>query len=177
MKFLIPTEPDDTHAILTKLALENMGHYVRMFYTADLPTKQKNSVFIDEAQYQWKSADIDDCISDNHYDVVWWRRARKPFIPKSQVHPQDYKFVVRENTLFYESLTYNMAPHAWWVNPKDAANRANSKLLQLKTAVDSGFKIPLTLCSNDPQDIRYFLLKHEAEGVIYKPLCSNFWFE
>lgn len=177
MKFLIPTEPDDTHAILAKIALEDMGHPVRLLFTADQPTKQKNSVFIDKDSYQWKSSDKRDSILDNDYDVVWWRRARKPYLPKDMAHPDDHTFVTKENTLFYESLTNNMAPHAWWINTKEAANRANSKLLQLKVAIDCGMIIPTTLCSNDPLDIRYFLLKHEKEGVIYKPLCSNFWFE
>lgn len=177
MKFLIPTEPDDTHAILVKIALENKGHDVRLLFTADQPTKLKNSVLIDNDTYQWRSTDRYDSIVDNHYDVVWWRRARKPYLPKDITHPSDYKFVVRENTLFYESLTNNMAPNAWWINTKEAATRANSKLLQLKIAKECGMTIPTTLCSNDPQDIRYFLLKHEAEGVVYKPLCANFWFE
>ncbi|WP_019217965.1 hypothetical protein [Legionella tunisiensis] len=70
-----------------------------------------------------------------------------------------------------------MAPGAWWVNSKEAATRANSKLLQLKIATQCGMIIPTTLCSNDPKDIRYFLLKYEEEGVIYKSLCANFWFE
>jgi glutathione synthase/RimK-type ligase-like ATP-grasp enzyme len=177
MKFLIPTEPDDTHAILTKIGLESMGHEVRFLFTADQPTKLKNSVLIDNDSYQWRSTDKYSSIVDNHYDVVWWRRARKPYLPKDITHPSDYKFVVRENVLFYEALTNNMAPNAWWVNTKDAATRANAKLLQLKLASECGMTIPTTLCSNDPQDIRYFLLKHEANGVIYKPLCTNFWFE
>ena len=177
MNFLIPTEPDDTDAILVKLALERMGHYVKLLFTADQPTKQKNSAFIDNKSYRWKSSDNYDSFFDNDYDVVWWRRARKPFLPKDTIHPEDYKFVIRENSLFYESLTYNMAPNAWWINTKEAANRANFKLLQLKIASQCGMAIPTTLCSNDPKEIRYFLLKHESEGVIYKPICSNFWFE
>jgi len=177
MKFLIPTEPDDTHAILTKLALENMGHNVRFIFTADQPTILKNSILIDNDTYQWRSTDRYDSVVDNDYDVVWWRRARKPYLPNDLANPNDYKFVVRENMLFYESITNNMAPKAWWINPKEAATRANSKLLQLKIATECEMTIPTTLCSNDPQDIRYFLLKHEAEGVIYKPLCPGFWFE
>ena len=177
MKFLIPTEPDDTHAILAKIALENKGHEVRFMFTADQPTKLKNSVLIDNYTYLWRSTDKYDSFLDNDYDVVWWRRARKPHLPKDATHPGDYKFVARENALFYESVTNNMAPNAWWVNTKEAANRANSKLLQLKLATECGMNIPTTLCSNDPQDIRYFLLKHEEDGVVYKPLCSNFWFE
>ena len=177
MKFLIPTEPDDTHAIFVKLALESMGHEVRLLFMADQPTKLKNSVSIDNDTYQWKSTDKYDSVIDNEYDVVWWRRARKPHLPKDSMHPSDYKFVARENALFYESLTNNMAPIARWVNDKDAATRAISKLLQLKLAVACDLTIPITLCSNDPQEIRCFFLKHEKSGVIYKPFCSNFWFE
>lgn len=177
MKFLIPTEPDDTHAILARIGLESIGHDVRFLFTADQPTRLKNSVFIDNDIYQWRSTDKYNSFVDNDYDVVWWRRARKPYLPKDVAHPNDYKFVARENMLFHEALTDNMAPRAWWINSKESAQRANSKLLQLKLAAECDMKIPLTLCSNDPQDIRYFLLKHEKEGVIYKPLCVNFWFD
>jgi len=177
MKFLIPTEPDDTHALLVKTALEGMGHHVRLLFTADQPTKQKNSIYIDNSNYHWKCSDKKQSIIDNDYDVVWWRRPRKPFVDKTLTHPDDYKFVVRENSLFYDSLTYSLAPDAWWVNDKEAANRANSKLIQLKTAVDCGMNIPVTIFSNDPIDIRTFALNHEKEGIIYKPLCSSFWFE
>jgi glutathione synthase/RimK-type ligase-like ATP-grasp enzyme len=177
MKFLISTEPDDTHAIFVRIALESMGHDVRCLFLADQPTKLKNSVFIDDETYQWKSTDKYSSMVENNYDVVWWRRARRPHLPKEMTHPEDYPFSMRENRLFYESLTHNLAPNAWWVNPKEPATRANSKLLQLKRAVECGMMIPTTLCSNDPQDIRYFILKHEEDGVIYKPLCSNYWFE
>ncbi|WP_025385054.1 hypothetical protein [Legionella oakridgensis] len=177
MKFLILTEPDDTHAVIVKIALEKIGHHVRLLFTADQPTKQKNSVFIDNDSYQWKSTDKHGTILDHDYDVVWWRRVRKPYLPEKIIHPEDYKFAIRENNLFYESLTNNIAPNAWWINAKEASIRANSKLLQLRIASQCGMLIPTTLCSNDPNDIRYFLLKHEKDGVIYKPLCSNFWFE
>lgn len=178
MKFLIPTEPDDTHAILVKLALENMHHEVDLIFTADQPTRQKNSVFIDTERYKWQSNnEFESIAGDHHYDVVWWRRARRPYLPEESTHPNDYKFVLRENTLFYESFTHNLAPKAWWINRKEAAHRANFKLLQLKLASECGLLIPTTLCSNDPYEIHQFLTNHDDIGVIYKPLCSNFWFE
>ena len=173
MKCLIPTEPDDMHAMVVKLALEKLGHQVTLIFTADQPTRQKNSVFVDIEHYRWQSADRFHAILDNDYDVVWWRRARKPYLPKNIAHPEDYRFVVRENLLFHDSFTYNMAPNAWWINSKEAASRANFKLLQLKTASESGLTIPTTLCSNDPEEIRLFLLQHEASGVIYKPLSGE----
>jgi glutathione synthase/RimK-type ligase-like ATP-grasp enzyme len=177
MKFLIPTEPDDTHAILVKLALEKLGHKVILIFTADQPTRQKNSVFINVELYKWQSSDEFNSIVNDDYEVVWWRRARRPYVPKNISHPNDHNFVARENILFYESFTSTMAPNAWWVNTKESAGRANFKLLQLKIASECGMTIPTTLCSNDPKEIHQFLTNHSDTGVIYKPLCSNFWFE
>lgn len=177
MKFLIPTEPDDTHAILVKLALESLSHHVSFLFTADHPTLQKNSVFIDTHRYQWQSVDAYSTIVAEDYDVVWWRRARRPQLPKGIVHAKDYEFALRENILFFESFTNNLAPDAWWVNTKNSAYRANFKLLQLKVASECGLLIPTTLCSNDPLEIRQFISTYAPLNVIYKPMCSHFWFE
>ena len=92
-------------------------------------------------------------------------------------HADDYYFVSRENTLFHEAITDHLAPNAWWINPKQAAIRANNKLLQLKKAVACGMNIPTSLFSNNPEDIREFVKTHKDNGVIYKPLFANFWFE
>jgi glutathione synthase/RimK-type ligase-like ATP-grasp enzyme len=177
MNYLIATQPDDTHAMITKLALESLGHDVRLFFTADLPTRQTNSVYLDQNQYEWESSGEEGVSSQKDYDVVWWRRVRKPYLPKSLTHPDDYTFIARENVLFQEGIAYNLAPSAWWVNPKDAALRASSKLLQLKVASAVGMKIPVSLFSNDPLQVRAFLQKTAKQGAIYKPLCSQFWFE
>lgn len=177
MKFLIPTEPDDTHAILVKLALESLSHHVSFLFTADQPTLQKNSVFIDTHRYQWQSVDAYSAIIAEDYDVVWWRRARRPHLPKGVVHAKDYEFALRENILFFESFTSNLAPEAWWVNTKASAYRANFKLLQLKVASECGLLIPTTLCSNDPLEIKQFMNTYDRTNVIYKPMCSYFWFE
>lgn len=177
MKFLVATEPDDTHAILVKLVLESMGHSVQFVFIADQPTQQSNSVFVDNASYRWKINDSDCAVENHDYDVVWWRRVRKPYLPKDRTHPEDYKFALRQNVLFYEGIICNLAPNAWWINSREAARRANAKLLQLNLARQCGMIIPTTLCSNDPQEIRRFVMTHQAVGVIYKPLCSGFWFE
>lgn len=177
MKLLIPTEPDDTQAIVVKLALEERGHEVRLFFTADFPTKQKNAIYLDDKCYYWHSVDEFNQSGENNYDVVWWRRPRKPWLPKQAVHPEDLQFVQRENLLFYESLTANLAPQAWWVNPKEAARKSQFKLFQLELAKSCGLKIPQTLCSNNPESIKAFIRANHKTGVIYKPLCAGYWFE
>lgn len=177
MKILITTEPDDTQAIVVKLALEELGHQVRLLFTADFPSKQKNIISIDNDHYAWISQDDYQNDDQNDYDVVWWRRARLPFIPKKIVHPRDRAFVIRETKLFFESLTSNMAPKAWWVNPKESARTANFKLLQLELAKRCGLKIPDTLCTNDPKAIMTFIKDNLETGIIYKPLCVGLWIE
>ncbi len=177
MNVLIPTEPRDSHAVVVRLALESLGHEARCLMTADHPTKQKNSMHIEQDCFAWKSRYHEEAIQAHHYDVVWWRRPRKPYVPSNWVHSDDYDFVCRENRMFFEALTDSLAPHGWWVNPKYAALRAQSKALQLQLAYQAGMLIPKTLCSNDPLEIRAFVLEHESDGVIYKPLNGTFWRE
>lgn len=177
MKFLIVTEPDDSDALLVKIALEKLNHIVRLYFSADMPTKQRSSVYVDNHRNQWRIEDDYETFGNDDYDVVWWRRARKPYVPFEATHTEDYRFVVRENQMFFEALTNNLAPYARWINPKGAATQANFKLQQLNIASQCGMRIPKTLFSNDPKKIREFIQQHETEGVIYKAHCANFWFE
>ena len=173
MKFLIPTDPHDTHAMLVKHALEKKGHQVTLVFAAEESRRQINSVFIDVEHCSWQNTDRFDVVLDHDYDVVWWRRDRKPHLPPTIEQPDDFRFVVREHLLFYESVKFNMAPNAWWVNSKEAANRANFKILQLHIASECGMSIPTTLCSSDSTEISSFLLNHVDEGVVCKPLCVD----
>lgn len=177
MHYLIVTEPDDMQAILVKLALESQGHSVYCLMTADQPTLQKNSLYISSEAENWKHVSEQYCFQGRQYDVVWWRRPRRPFIPQQSVHQDDYVFIKQENDYFFDSLTYHFSPKAWWINSPSAAKRSHAKLLQLKIAKECGLSIPPTLCSNDPEEIRSFCRFHENEEVVYKPLCSYFWFE
>lgn len=177
MNFLIVTEPDDTHAIYVTLALELKGHRVLNLFCADYPTLQKNSVLIDNTQYRCQSKDQYQTIEHGDYDVVWWRRPRQPYLEKEKIYFEDYKFHKRENLMFHESFTHQLAPRAWWINRKEAALRSNYKLLQLKIASDVGMTIPTTLFSNDFQEICAFYKQFCLQGVVYKPLTFQFWEE
>jgi len=59
-------------------------------------------------------------------------------------------------------------PNALWINPPHAQNAANSKIAQLIRARDCGFKIPETLVTNDPREVKSFIQAHRR--VIYKTL-------
>jgi glutathione synthase/RimK-type ligase-like ATP-grasp enzyme len=67
-----------------------------------------------------------------------------------------------------------MAPEAFWVNPLDAAIRAERKPYQHQIAVEVGFATPATLYTNDPQEIRAFL-KRKGGRIAYKPFHGVTW--
>jgi glutathione synthase/RimK-type ligase-like ATP-grasp enzyme len=76
--------------------------------------------------------------------------------------------------MLFHSFWHVIAPQAFWVNPMQAAKAANSKLLQLRLARKMGLKIPNTLVSNNPTEIKRFI-QQQKEGAIYKTLFPTFW--
>ncbi|HLO93162.1 MAG TPA: hypothetical protein VK195_02495, partial [Burkholderiaceae bacterium] len=56
---------------------------------------------------------------------------------------------------------------ARWVNALDAVERAGAKLRQLRLARAVGLRVPDTLCSNDPDEVRAFHAR-QARGVVMK---------
>lgn len=177
MKILITTEPDDIHALLVKLALEHFDQDCDLWFTADMPTQQTNSIYLSNDSFYWQSEDSQNQIKktmSDPIDVVWWRRPRRPFVPET-AHQNDMDCIKKENTLFHESSSLILASDAWWVNPYDSIKYANSKVYQLKLAPSCGLKIPPTLISNSPEDIKAFITKHDS--VIYKPFFPHNWLE
>jgi hypothetical protein len=49
-----------------------------------------------------------------------------------------------------------------WVSPPDAARAARNPLLQLRVAAASGLKVPSTIVSQDPEEVRDFCARHPA---------------
>lgn len=174
VKILVPTKPDDAHAIYVKLAIKKKGHQCDLWYTADFPQQQTHSFELMDDEIHWTAQGTEFNIAGNEkYDVVWLRRPRKPRLPNT-IHPDDIENAKNENTMFFKMLWQVIAPHAFWVNPISTAVASNCKLLQLKIAKEIGFSIPETLVSNDPEKIKRFIKIHNL-GVIYKTLFPVMW--
>jgi len=174
VKVLIPTKPDDAHAIFVKLALEIKGHEGVIWYTSDFPEQQTHSFSIINNHLNWNSLGADFKIDNDCFDVVWLRRPRKPLIPNS-IHPDDIENAVHENNMFFQTFWQVIAPDALWINPVNNAKIVSCKLLQLKIASEVGLKTPETLVSNDPLKIKEFIQVFNKDRVIYKTLYPLFW--
>src|SRR5258708_7578957 len=86
---LIPTKPDDAHAIYVKLALEKKGHQATLWHTADFPQQQTHSFDFSKNNFFWTSSGVDFEVDNNKkFGVVWLRRPRKPVLPET-IHPDD----------------------------------------------------------------------------------------
>jgi glutathione synthase/RimK-type ligase-like ATP-grasp enzyme len=172
---LIPTQPDDMHALYVKLALEKKQHQASLWYTADFPQRQTQTFKLTEAGLAWHFQGVDLNINTmNSFDTVWHRRPQKPVI-SSVIHADDRLNTTNEMNTFYKNIWHVIEPNAFWVNPVTQTYIANSKLRQLTLAAETGFSIPKTLLSNDPAEIKAFLTEHPEGSVIYKTLCPVVW--
>lgn len=179
MSVLIVTEPDDFHAVLVKLALKEKNVASDLFFSADMPSKQENSVVVNKNELKWTSSFMEEGMTDitsQSYSTIWWRRPRQPFIP-NDAHPDDMKFINRENYAFFQSIPHFFVDNIWWVNPVSSINKIKSKPYQLKLARECGFNLPTTLISNSPNDIKYFIREAGETPVIYKSFTPHSWYD
>lgn len=174
MNILIPTIPDDIHAIYVKLALEKLGHKAYLWYTADFPTQQKHSFELKNHEVIWNARGVNFNIQNDLFDIVWYRRPGRPILPNN-LHPDDKESATKENMAFFHAMWHVIAPNAKWINHPGKSFEADYKLLQLKIAKQVNLKIPPTLISNDPNKIRAFIKKHQIGDVIYKTLMPSAW--
>lgn len=174
MRILIPTHSQDIHAWAVALTLRAQGHEACLWHGADYPTLQSSSMFISEdAPLRWEVQSPGFKMTSEPFDVVWNRRPVPPVLP-ADMHPGDRLIARRECTAFSEALWGFVSPGAFWVNSRDGRRQANSKPGQLMAAAQTGLRIPHTLCSNDPGEIRRFLRKFEGE-VVFKAFTPAQW--
>jgi hypothetical protein len=172
-RILILTNPTDPHSILVREALRQKGVDPLLWHTSDFPTVQAGSVGLHGRSCSWEIAGPEIEIRNSSVSTVWLRRPHQPVLPAS-IDPADRIFATRECSLFLRSLYNEIGAGAFWVNPLESQGKTILKSEQLKIASSAGFKIPRTLCSNEPAKIRDFLRCHQS-GVIYKPFFSMSW--
>ncbi|MBB5916273.1 hypothetical protein BJY24_005185 [Nocardia transvalensis] len=96
--------------------------------------------------------------------AVWWRRPHRCAVPGS-VSGADDDFRQAECDGFLQGLLWSIP--AVWVNDPGADRTATRKIVQLETARRSGFAIPETLITNDPDEARSFVGSRRG-AVVYK---------
>ncbi len=97
-------------------------------------------------------------------DSVWWRRPQRFGVAESLGRPSARRFVERECAQLVDGGLLAVAP--FFVNHPVHDAAAANKCLQLELARQVGLRVPRTLCSSSPEEIRGFA--REVGRAIYK---------
>jgi hypothetical protein len=167
-RILIITEASDLHSDAVAYALRKKGHVCECLITPDFPTLLGLSMRLrpgdPDGRFVLRGLDLDSDSREGAFDTVWMRRPGAPVLPED-MHPGDKQVATRQCEVFLSNLVAFVDPgkRAFWVNPLSSDATAQQKSCQLRSAVRAGLKIPDTLISNDPAEIRAFL--REQGGV------------
>ena len=176
MHMLILSHPVDIHAIAVAEGFRTKGVPHTLWHTADFPTRSGESILFRNGQLAIKvegSEGPELVIGRQDFRTIWYRRpATQP--DKNILHPADRLFARQNCEAFRRSLLSLLGPKAFWVNPPVSSDLASQKILQHKAALSCGLRMPDTLYSNDPDEIRRFIAG-EGGRAIFKILTGAPW--
>jgi hypothetical protein len=168
MSVLMLGFPQDVHLHAVKWALDQASVRSELLYTSDLPQVVRSSIRLGGRRAP--RAEFRDGRSrgaTGSFDTVWFRRAGLPMRPPAMTDA-DWTIAQRECDHQIRSLRHHLGPDALWVNDLEARERALLKSRQLEAAQATGFAIPETLFSNDPDEVREFFAEFRSSSVVFK---------
>ncbi|BDG05175.1 hypothetical protein [Anaeromyxobacter oryzae] len=168
MSTLILGFPNDIHIHAVRWALDQVSARSEVLYTSDLPQVARTSIRVGggappRAQLRLGALRYE----TGAFDAVWFRRSGRPVRPHGMTDA-DWTITERECDHHVRALRRQLGPGARWLNDPDARERALLKPLQLEAAQATGFAVPETLFSNDPDEIRAFYSEFRECGVVFK---------
>jgi glutathione synthase/RimK-type ligase-like ATP-grasp enzyme len=176
MKILIITNENDIHSEIVAWGLKIFGYEPEIWNWSDFPKSDKISWYVNTKGRPIVEIENNKKIFSSPFDVIWNRRHGQP-TPSPESHPDDIKTIEVEARAYIKNIFHFLEDEkTFWVNSPTAANRANSKILQLEIAKELGFKIPETLITNNPEKVRQFFKLHQ-EKIIFKAFLPNIWSE
>ena len=182
-----PKEPRLYHSmllILTPSEEDLTAHFLdrRVKMNRHLPYFRLNSEDLITAEFTFSLNENgvrrDVCVASKTLDfdkvtAVWYRRTIQPSF-MAALSPGERTFVAGELRHFATGLVLNSNVN--WVNPIDRVSVAEHKLYQLQIARQLGFRVPRTLVSRNPVELRKFCERNEA-GTICKPIFHGMFFD
>lgn len=166
------TETGDDHALYVQEALRAKGSDATLWFTTDLAQLQAVSIEVGEDSGGWLRATGPDLSLGSEPPRVIWLRRPTPPVLTDDLHPADRTWARKEYEEFHGWLLRGLGDTAFWINTFESSRRARSKLLQQQVAQRVGLRVPRTLYSNDPAEIRAFLRAQGGRGV-YKPFTQT----
>lgn len=174
MRVLVVTQPGDYHANAVKWAIGELGGHCDIFYPLDVCGVATWSYSPGDGQLVVRDKSRLYKLEIDSYDSVWMRR-----VP--QIYPLEHLTDIEERSgaeteleHFSTAILKRIEKNKFVVNPIVATRVANRKPFQLSVAAQSGFTLPRTLVSNDPEKILAFF-EECGRSMVYKPLKPMRW--
>jgi glutathione synthase/RimK-type ligase-like ATP-grasp enzyme len=159
----ILTISDDLHALAVQDALQNRAqcHIVES-------NRISGSVGL-----RWSSVETPTIptavgmrIHVSELDIVWWRRANHPQVLPDSVSDSVHVAVINNDSQAALTGLLITEFRGWWVSHPLATSLSHNKLVQLAAAKRAGLRVPATLVSQDPAEIRQFAEQMERRLII-----------
>jgi glutathione synthase/RimK-type ligase-like ATP-grasp enzyme len=166
---LIFAPPDDLHAAVVAKVLADRKQPFELIDLTELSQNIQTTYKIDgntDCQLVLASGKV---IDSTDILSVWWRRASLPQLKKNDGQEKNAEYFLGQWTQFVENLEFFIP--AKWVNSPRNARSARLKGRQLKLAQQLGLRIPKTLITNNPREVREFVAK--GNSLIYKAIGES----
>lgn len=170
---LIISNPSDLHAVAVAHALRRKACPVTYWNTTDFPSLATESIAVSHRGTRIRAQGPELLLQDPCFKTVWHRRPRHE-MDRKLLHPADLSFASTQCEVFRRGFLNLLSPDAFWVNPPCPPYATNNKILQQQAALGCGLRVPETLYSNDPGEIRDFIAALGG-SVIYKPFSTAPW--
>lgn len=169
-KILILSEKLDFHGVAVRWGLHQLGENVDCWERNLFPREQTLSFKIcNDSSADLNIDQSESTCRPSSYKTIWNRRGHRANVSDS-LNKAD-KFVAfneaRMTLTGMLEILEAQNSRALLVNRGRLVHPANAKSFQLLTAKRTGFKIPNTVISNNPDDVREFYKQH-PQGIIAK---------
>lgn len=99
-------------------------------------------------------------------DVIWWRRAGYPQqVPQGISNPAHIDLINNDCRVALAGVLLNEF-RGTWINHPVNTQVAGNKLVQLRAAQQAGFRVPDTLVSQAPSDVRRFCRSRKGKVIV-----------
>jgi hypothetical protein len=166
---LLIAEPQDVHARVVARRLELRGVSHAIVNSADFPQRLRISARYADGRFAIRMVNGSPIVQDEEIQGVWLRRFHAHDISPAIADEAVAAFAYREARELFLGWTASVRNV---INPRSEEWRAELKPFQLFAAQEVGLRIPRTLVSNDPGEIRAFADSLDGEAI-FKVLSAT----
>jgi hypothetical protein len=171
---LVITRSNDYHTRVVMHCLHNHGVDCLAIAAEHLTTQAFTGCTILNGEVSEHAETNGHLVDMSRVGTVWYRRHRNPILPENAVAAEDRLIAEVEVAEYSQCFVRGSLFGARWINDPTSTISANSKLRQLKLALQAELQVPETYIGNSPARVRDFV---RGRNCIYKPFSPLTWRE